>query len=326
MSLKKLLLSNLLILFILSSCETDFDINAPWKDITVVYGLLNQNDNTHYVRIQKAFLGEGNALHMALIPDSNLYPNNIHVTLQEWEGPNLKRTFNMDTVSIENKEPGTFFNPKQPVYFTIATLSPAYLYKLKVLNINTQKEISSQTELVNDFTIDRPGFGANLNFSITPETPIIVKWYSANYGKRYQVVMRFNYTEVITGTTDTLYKHIDWYSAVAKSKSLEGGELMEIKINKSVLENMIIGNIPKKMEVTRKLAPISFLFQVAADDLNTFIDVNEPSSSIIQDKPEFSNITNGIGIFSARYEKVRMHQLHPSTRQQIFAMEGYNFQ
>lgn len=39
-----------------ASCETDFDINADWKDITVVYGALNQNDSIHYIRIQKLFL------------------------------------------------------------------------------------------------------------------------------------------------------------------------------------------------------------------------------------------------------------------------------
>lgn len=325
MKIFKFILFNLLIISLLSSCETDFDINAPWKDITVVYGLLNQNDTIHFVRIQKAYLGEGNALHMALIPDSNLYPNKINVQLQEWEGATFKRSFTLDTTSILNKEPGIFFNPRQPVYFTKKILNPTFQYKLKVVNQKTQKEITSQTELIRDFMIDRPGYGSNLNFTLAPETPISIRWYSAEYGKRYQVVMRFNYIEIPNGTTDTLRKHVDWYSQVYKSKSLVGGELMELKINKKTLETMITGNISQSQAVTRKVSPITLHFQVAADDLNTFIDVNEPSSSIIQTKPEFTNITNGLGIFSSRFEKVREHELHPSTKQQIIAMEGYNF-
>ncbi len=321
----KFFLFGLFLINLLSSCETDFDINASWKDITVVYGLLNQNDTIHYVRVQKAYLGEGNALHMAAIPDSNLYPSKINVQIQEWDGTTLKRTFTLDTISIFNKEPGVFFNPRQPVYVTKKILNPSFQYKLKIFNQKTQKEIASKTELIRDFMIDRPGYGSNLNFTLAPETPISIKWYSAEYGKRYQVVMRFNYIEVMNGTTDTLTKYVDWYSQVYKSKSLVGGELMELKINKKTLETMITGNVSQSHTVTRKLLPITLHFQVAADDLNTFIDVNEPSSSIIQSKPEFTNINNGLGIFSARFEKVREHELHPSTKQQIIAMEGYNF-
>ena len=75
----------------LASCETDFDINADWKDITVVYGALNQNDSIHYLRIQKAFLGKGNVMQMALEPDSNLYPGNINVMVDEYYNKMLNR-------------------------------------------------------------------------------------------------------------------------------------------------------------------------------------------------------------------------------------------
>ena len=48
-----------------SSCETDIDVNADYQDITVVYGLVNPNDTNHYIKINKAFLGEGSALDLA---------------------------------------------------------------------------------------------------------------------------------------------------------------------------------------------------------------------------------------------------------------------
>ena len=40
MKIKNLLF---LILPILFSCETDFDVNANWKDVTIVYGLIDPN-------------------------------------------------------------------------------------------------------------------------------------------------------------------------------------------------------------------------------------------------------------------------------------------
>jgi hypothetical protein len=48
---------------------------------------------------------------------------------------------------------------------------------------------------------------------------------------------------------------------------------------------------------------VDIIIIAAADELNTFINVNRPSTGIIQEKPEYTNIQNGLGIFSARYYK-----------------------
>ena len=62
---------------IFTSCETDIDVTAEWKDITVAYGILNQNDTAHYLKINKAFLGDGNSLVYAQNADSSSYFCNL---------------------------------------------------------------------------------------------------------------------------------------------------------------------------------------------------------------------------------------------------------
>jgi len=37
------------------SCETGFNAIADYKEIAIVYGVLNQEDTIHYLRINKAF-------------------------------------------------------------------------------------------------------------------------------------------------------------------------------------------------------------------------------------------------------------------------------
>ncbi|MFN3874859.1 MAG: hypothetical protein ACK4L7_02980, partial [Flavobacteriales bacterium] len=59
----------LMALSLLGACSTELDVNEPYKDISIVYGLLNQRDSLHFVKINKAFLGEGNALDMARVRD-----------------------------------------------------------------------------------------------------------------------------------------------------------------------------------------------------------------------------------------------------------------
>ena len=44
---------------------------------------------------------------------------------------------------------------------------------------------------------------------------------------------------------------------------------------------------------------------VGSEDLNTYIKVNKPITGIVQERPQFTNINNGIGLFSSRYTKVR---------------------
>ena len=78
----KLLLILLAGFIVVTSCNNKLNVNAPWQDITIVYGLLSQNDSVQYLRITKAFLGEGDALHFAKIPDSSTYPNKLDVWME----------------------------------------------------------------------------------------------------------------------------------------------------------------------------------------------------------------------------------------------------
>ena len=78
----------------LGSCSNDLEINAPWKDVTVVFGLLNKNETTHYVRISKAFLGEGDAMEFASQFDSLYYnPDLLDVKVYRVYNDEVKDSF-----------------------------------------------------------------------------------------------------------------------------------------------------------------------------------------------------------------------------------------
>ena len=57
------------------SCKTDFEINAPYDDIPVIYAALDHSVDTQYVKINKTYLGDGNNTLYAKINDSILFPN-----------------------------------------------------------------------------------------------------------------------------------------------------------------------------------------------------------------------------------------------------------
>ena len=69
-------------MILFTACETDFPVNAEWEEITVVHGLLDASTDTQYIRINKAYLGEEDAMLMAQYSDSiNFNPNDFVIPI-----------------------------------------------------------------------------------------------------------------------------------------------------------------------------------------------------------------------------------------------------
>ncbi|HNW96845.1 MAG TPA: hypothetical protein PKK00_00375 [Bacteroidales bacterium] len=303
--MKKIIFA-ILLSSLIYGCSTDFDINADWKDISIVYCILNQNETVHYVKINKAFLGDGNAITMAADPDSCTYGNYLEVTMEEWIDNNQTRTWLLDTTTIYNKEAGTFYYPDQVVYKFNAyldTLDRNTVYKLNIKNKKTGKIIYSETPLVHSFTITKPS--ANQQAVFNSGNSYQVKWYSGVNGRLYQTIIRFNYWEKNINTGDSALFHVDWNLGTQNSKTTDGGEEMSTNYFGQSFYKYLKDVIPQKSDVIRRVAhpnDVDFIFTVAADEFYTYMEVNKPTSGVVQEKPEYTNISNGIGLFSSRYD------------------------
>lgn len=299
---------------LLWSCDKTLDVNAEWKDITVVYGLIDQGDSIHYVKVTKAFLGEGNALTFAKISDSSNYPVKLDVTVDEYyvnasKDSVLNRSFVCDTLTIHDKEAGDsiFYYPDQLMYAFAGNIEHSkdsgFFYKLKVIDPRNGKVIQSKSNLVdNKFSVEKPPNIAYFTVNFLPGLKTHLKWSSARNGKRYQVVMRLLYLESLKSdpsVTDSTW--IEWM--VIKNLQTDddkGGKTMEWYFPNNGFYGMLHANIPVNPDVNRAIRRIEYVFSVASDDLNTYMEVTEPSSGLVQERPAFSNIQNGLGIFASR--------------------------
>jgi len=289
--------------FLLFSCKKELNLNTDWEDVTIVYGILNQLDSAHYIKITKAFLGPGNALQYAQVADSSNYHLKLNVSLEAWSGSNLVAIYPFDTTTIDNKDSGVFYFPNQLLYVNDSTLSPSYTYKLVINNPETGKIISSETKLVSSFLVSKPFAFQSISYDAGKNSKL--EWTSAYGGKRYQVLVRFFYREIsLTDTSQHEMKSVDWLVIPGKlSSSDEGGEKIEVSYPNDGFYSMLSAQIQVNPDVERVVPnnSIKYYFIVAGTDLNTYIEVSQPSSSIIQEKPTFSNIENGIGLFSSRF-------------------------
>jgi hypothetical protein len=293
----------LLLIPALFSCNKELNVNADWKDVTVVYGLLDQTDDTTFIKITKAFLGEGDALVFSKEADSSNYPDKLEVRLDEYADTALIQSFACDTITIHNKEKGDslFYYPDQLMYYTTAKLDQKFTYKLFIRNKNTGKVISAQTALVHDFSIIKPqaiaSFPAGKMFE--------VNWTPAKKGKRYQLLIKFFYTEtLISSPSNTQMKSLDWI-VFNNIKAIDDQSTypFDLYFPGDAFYSFVGSKIDTSSLVTRVAHHCYFIFTVAASELNTYMEVTEPSLSLVQEKPAYTNVVNGIGLFSSRYIK-----------------------
>lgn len=292
------------------SCRNDIEINAPRKDIMVVYGLMNQADSLQYLKIYKAFLGEGNANVMAKQADSIYYPEGaLDVSIQRWFNNALKETFTLSRDTLGNLDSGKFAGSPNVVYYTNTngkipeskqgtSEKEGSEYRLFIYNKFSKDTLKGTTSLINGFKPLAPltspaGEIALVNNMGEYYSPgYRIKFAAAEYGKIYQVDIRFNYWE--SGVKKSLYWTID---KVKKEKETE----LTVELTGETFYKRI-ADLLKGTQAERTFESIDFIFSIGSSDLNTFLEVNSPSSAtLLMDKPVFSNVKNGLGIFSSRY-------------------------
>lgn len=321
----------------LPSCETDFDVNAEWKDIPVVYGILDPVARVQHLRIGKAFLGSGSALEYAKIADSLYYDTAIiRAAIFEYRDNQPFKKITLKPVWMPRAEDpqSPFYNPDFPkvlIYQSLpfnphtvtgndtVWLNPAAEHRLEITNTKTGKVISSATPLVNDFTIRRPL--GNFMSILNRETQNTIQWNSAKNGIRYQIMLRFHYKE-FTNIYDSVAKFVDFDLGIVKSKDAEGGQQIDLSYTGASFYKFLGAKIPASTTIKRFATGVEMYIAVIPWQFNTYLEVNEPSSSIVQERPEYTNITNGYGLFTSRYLKKRWYGVSSTMHTDIVSYFG----
>jgi len=293
----------------LISCSTDLNVLADYKETAIVHGLLSQSDTAQYIKINKAFIGPGNALEIAQVYDSVNYQNQLTVKLEQWKNGGKVSTITLTKDSSIAKPAGIFSSPKQMLYKTKATLDETSKYNLVITNNATHNVITGSTLLVNDFLVTKP-FSTSLNF-VSTTNKFKIEWTSSLNGKVYGVTLRFYYLEEDRSTGVVTKKFIDWIFGNQTTLSTKGGESMFIDFFGETFYQYLQNRLPVNNNVKRYVpntgayVHVDLIFTVGAEDLSTYIAVSAPSTGIIQERPQYTNLNNGFGLFSSRYTKIK---------------------
>ncbi len=314
MKLNRITLFIALAAIVFSACNNTIKILAPYKDVTVVYGLLDQSDKVHYIRISKAFEGPGNAYTMAQQYDSLYYPvANISAVIEDSNTTSNKvvKTYTLTSTDTVPMPAGTFSYPKQLLYYTTASLNQNDYYTLIITNTKTGKTIRGTTGLLSDIPFLSPNFTGTRSFplSFIPDNPTAIEWSTTPNTRIYQMDIRFYYTEYLNG--DTSAKSLDWIFAPETSPTISGGVTLLYDLTGQGLCTTILNSIPINSFVTRKADSLAIIFTAGSDDLNTYVQLSQPPTGINQDVPSFSNLENGIGLFTSRHIQTIYKNIDP---------------
>lgn len=279
---------------LLIACNNEVDINDDWQEQAVIYALLDPSDSVQTVRVQKAYLGQGDVFEMAAIADSIYYTDSIEVSLQALDNGNpTGDLFILQAQSI-TKDDGEFTSEGHVMYQTQGldgVLDRDFAYRVKVVNLATGYEAYGDTYLVGDFMLIKPQSPTiNFNTSVKME----MEWWHADNAGVYQVVLRFHYEE----DGEKKYLDMPFNERQVGTDYNAPGVLSNYEINRfyTFLQNNMEPSTTKK----RIAKGVELFIYAGGDNYTLFTDLNATSGSLVEERPEFTNVINGAGLVSSR--------------------------
>lgn len=290
-----------------TSCEKDFSLNGDYKRTPVIFGLLDQSDSIHMIRITRTFLGDGDNNLYAKIEDSSYFDQVDAKIIEFNNGDSTGRFWQLHDTLITNKETGTFYGPNQKMYTFFANdLNEDYEYKFEGIFDKGKYEANAETELISGVSYTGPWqvFYPDLNFanasSSTSNTyPVFRPTMSGgeNISLR-KAKLEINYM-VIYNDGSTALKQIVW------SKANEDNLNVQFAFHGEEFFQFIKNNIDTDANVAnRRMINVTAVTIMIDENTKKYMDISQPTSSISQSKPQFTNVNSkdgALGLFSARH-------------------------
>ncbi|WMX15670.1 hypothetical protein [Aureispira sp. CCB-E] len=317
------------------SCSNEVEVIGVWKDIPVVYGVINRQDSVHYIRVERAYLPPNqSALEVAQIADSLYFdPNEVDIELYyinnttgdtlPWIRPLVRVNLADEGIS---REDGIFQNNPSYAYKTTRTTGHNLLLKIdnkKTGNVFYASSESVRGESTRIFTTPA--------YSLVPLKPIAwrgfnnqneevfnsltVEMTGNGFASIYDYKFRFHYKEYevdnqgaqVPGTL--VSKSVEWVAASDfipvvsnQTKQVINGEAFYQFLERTLSD--VTGT-----SIRRCAGYLEVYIDGGSASLRDYIlarKANEGYTGGLYPSEPYSNIQDGYGVFatSDRVERV----------------------
>ncbi len=305
---------------VFASCSTDVDLYADYKDVPVVYGLIDAAADTNYIKITKAFCSDNdhpiNANDIALIYDSSNYSYKLDaffMELKSTQGQPFRptgRLFYLDTLTIHNKKEGVFYSPHQRLYYTderfnTNTDHEKYHYKLCIVNTDCDTVTAETSVVGGDISVS----AAMVSFKSKPSDAMSsLMFQSTEEAVLYEIGMKFKYREIHDDGPEEI-KEVSWSYGTrplgAFEKVFENTHKMYYSVNTffNLLESAIGSDTiwdVNHPHVTRYVDDFIISISGAGESFYNYYQFVQAMNSAPSLSADFSNVIGGCGILSSR--------------------------
>jgi hypothetical protein len=313
------------------SCDTEVELLAPYDSTPVIVGVLNPAVDTQFVRINKTFLGEGDATTYAAIKDSVEYPlGSVDARLYKYQNNNLQDSIILQAIDIPSREPGAFYDTDVRFYFTDQPLfTSSELNNLEdmryVLRVNTPDgNFTAETNFpdISNSTIQIPPPIApgqdpsKLNFTAgfaNNYTSVNFQYDNVQNAARYNGIVRLNFDASLSDGTFLENRSLDYNIGTNQSQSSSGSD--DFSMNSELWYEFINRELAE-IEGLRKvrIENLEFILRSGNEELDRYIEVARPVSQFTPVLTSYTNISGGaIGIFGGVAEASRIFWLRENS-------------
>lgn len=292
----------------MASCEVEFSPNAPWQNIPVVYCVLDQDDDTSWVRVERCHLSDEGVYAYGSNPDSiNYREGEINVAILAYEGNHLRDSIPFH-YTLRQRDSGAFAGGMQPVYYseTRGRLKDNYDYFLNIRKADgTLLATSSPVRLIH-YNPDNKLFSylKNDKFGFydsdgSSSANCKISWNVLPNARLYQPIVRFYYRV----DEETRYVDLTCPSTTPAYNATSGSVSYARSLFLADLKKKLLEDTASRKEYLKR---VDIYLACCTEDLNAYMSTAAQGSDIEQSRETYSNIQGGIGVFAAR----RAHLYH----------------
>lgn len=319
-----------------TSCKHEAILYEEYKAVPVIYGLLDARADTNYIKITRVFYAvNDDATQIAMNPDSSNYPGKLDVRLTEFCNGDSVRQIILDTITIHNKPSGTFYAPKQKLYYTAEPLckntkTMSYRYRLSV--VLPDKVIFNEADIVGSEGYRVKSLAANFSQEYFG-TNRPLEFYPAINATSYDITMSFTFKEQRTPYSDsvprTMYWKVNSYDDYYLASHIENG-YYHVSYRPEQFHEMLrdfIGGDTAIAGLTRYIGdyPVEIIIDAAGDHLSKYIQYGSFYSQEIAGDDGLELIDGALGVFSSRMTASRRVRLAGLTLPELVANPAWGF-
>lgn len=311
MKVTRSLITLIALVLLTLSCSNDFELEATWKDIPVVYGFLSRQDTAHYIRVEKAFLEPGgNASQIAQIADSLYYDDKVQVQL---ERVSSGQTYLMQRVDGSKegypREDGAFATQPNVLYKIPATainLRAGETIRLLINRGEDKAPATAETKILDEIIPRETNPLSPVNFGY--DRSVSFAWNTDEAAQIFDLRLIIHYLESKPGNSnDFEAKELVWVLADDLLRENQDASRVTYEVEGIELYKFLAANLEPVSDRVRIFQTFDIQITGAGEELVEALRLIRINSGITSSQtiPTYTNLSEGRGIFSSRSMAIR---------------------